>query len=135
MASLNGEPRDCPQSERNEIENELIRYATQLQNRPADFKPDVGAILPDGSLHDPYDILYGIHMGQYYGHNPFLADVRQKPWLDDAHTQPNPNYQRPSRDTMSNYQCWREITDAQISEVFYYGKNPQLPNPKVRLVK
>ena len=47
MASLNGEPRDFPQSERNEIENELIRYAKQLQSRPTDFKPDVGAILPD----------------------------------------------------------------------------------------
>ena len=134
MASLNGEPRNCPQSERNEIENELIRHAEQLNRKAANSRPDVGGILPDGSLYDPYLFLHEIHMGHRYGHNPFLADVRQLPWLDKSHTQINPDYQRPSPHTMSNYRCWREITDAQICEVFYYGQNPELPNPKVSLL-
>ena len=131
MASLNGEPRKCPPTERNEIENELIRQAEKLQSRPSGIRPDVGGILPDGSLYDPYAFLHEIHLGVRYGHNPFLADLRQLPWTDPGHTIPNPEYVRPSPHSMTNYQCWREITDAQICEVFYYGKNPHLPNPKV----
>ena len=133
MASLNGEPRNCTPTERSDIENELIRLAEKLQSRSADTKPDVGGILPDGSLYDPYLFLHEIHLGVRYGHNPFLADLRQLPWLDSAHTQPNPAYVRPTKFNMSNYQCWREITDAQVCEVFYYGQNDTLPNPKVGL--
>ena len=131
MASLNGEPRNCPPKERQQIENDLIRFAERLQQQGSSHRPEVGGILPGGELYDPYDFLYEIHMGQRYGHNPFLDDLRQLPWSDPERTQPNPCYVRPSRTSMSNYQCWREITDAQICEVFYYGKNPDLPNPKV----
>lgn len=132
MASLNGEPRNCSPAERHEIENDLIRHAEQLQCQSPDQRPYVGGILPDGTLYDPYRFLHEIHLGVRYGHNPFLDDLRQLPWLDSAHTQPNPAYQIPDPSFMSNYRCWREITDAQICEVFYYGQTPNLPNPKVR---
>ena len=132
MASLNGEPRNCSPQERNQIENDLIQYAKQLQ-QPEDHKPNVGGILPGGKLCDPYKFLHEIHLGIHYGHNPFLDDLRQKPWLDQEHLQPNPSYSPPSPENMSNYQCWREITDAQICEVFYYGSHPELPNPKVTI--
>ena len=131
MASLNNEPRKCSPTERHQIENDLIKAAEQLQNVCKDSRPDVGGILPDGSLYDPYKFLHEIHLGIRYGHNPFLDDLRQLPWQDKARTIPNPQYQIPSPLNMTNYQCWREITDAQVSEVFYYGQNPQLPNPKV----
>ena len=131
MASLNGEPRNCPKSERHAIEKELIAEGERLNSRDPDFRPDVGGILPDGTLYDPWTFLGEIHAGERYGHNPFLADLRQLPWLDSEHTQPNPSYRKPHPSWMSNYRCWREITDAQVSEVFYYGQNPDLPNPRL----
>ena len=131
MASLNGEPRNCPRSERHAIEQNLIRFGEELNSRPDDYKPEVGGIFPDGSLYCPWTFLAEIHNGTRYGHNPFLADLRQLPWLDQEHTQPNPSYRVPHRSWMSNYRCWREITDAQICEVFYYGENPDLPNPRL----
>ena len=135
MASLNGEPRDgpVPVAERNQIESELIYEGEKLANRPSDYRPDVHGILPDGSPYDPYDFLHEIHTGQRYGHNPFLHDLRQTYWTDTSYTQVRPDYVRPHPTNMSNYQCWLEITDAQICEVFYYGQNPDLPNPKVRI--
>ena len=131
MASLNGEPRACSKTERHAIERELISEGEKLNSRSEDYRPDVGGILPGGALYDPWKFLSEIHSGDRYGHNPFLADVRQLPWLDKQHTQPNPSYQKPHSSWMSNYRCWREITDAQICEVFYYGENPDLPNPKL----
>ena len=132
MASLYNEPRDCPRDERHQLENDLITFGQEINQRDPDYRPDVGGILPGGELYDPWVFLHEIHMGYRYGNNPFLADLRQLPWLDSEHTQPNPEYRVPHHSWMSNYRCWRELTDAQICEVFYYGSNPDLPNPKLR---
>ena len=133
MASLNGEPRDgpVPVAERNQIESELIYAGEKLAQRSPDYRPDVGGILPDGTLYCPYKFLHEIRTGERYGHNPFLADIRLMYWTDETQTSVRTNYEVPSSSNMSNYQCWREITDAQVCEVFYYGQNPHLPNPKV----
>ena len=124
MASLNGEPRACTKTERHEIERALILEGERLNSRSPDFRPDVGGILPGGELYDPWTFLHEIQLGKHYGHNPFLEDVRQKA--------SEPDYRIPHPSWMSNYQCWREITDAQICEVFYYGENPQITRAPVR---
>ena len=135
MAHLNGEPRDCPLQERHALENELINIGKKAKketiDRSTEERPFVGGILPDGSAFCPYEYLYEIEMGQRFADNPYLQSERDLPWLDLDHQHPNPYYQKPSSDWLTNYQCWKRVTHCQSMEVFFHGENPDLPAPRL----